>query len=342
MNINISVEELKSVLYAILRLRKITDEQADFIVNDYIEAELDGHASHGVAKLLLLDSALKQKTGEPEVVFQKGNFAKINGNRNLGHISGLLAVNTALNLAKDNMNSIVAMTNSSRYSRVKPFAEKIAKAGFIGIVMNNGGPAAVTPFGSSTPIFGTNPICFSFPSSNTHPYVFDFSTSKKVWGEIRQAMLEGKSLPSECFLDNNGKFTTDPNLAEAVLPFGNEKGYALCYAIEILTGAFVSAKMGLSSSDEYDLGFLFMALSPEMFTSLSTFTKSVDCLAKEVSSSKPLSNTQRVYIPGERSKAQFDCNFKTGMLTIDNDIFNRLKQMSVSLDGGIESNTKVN
>jgi len=342
MNISISIKELKSVMFAILKLRQIPDEQASFIVDDYIEAELEGYVSHGVAKLLLLDAALKQKTGTPEIIVRKGNYAKINGNRDLGHISGLFAVKNALELAKDNMNSFVALTNSSRYSRVKPFARKIAEAGYIGIVMNNGGPAAVTPFGSSSPIFGTNPICFSFPSSNANTYVFDFSTSKKVWAEIRQSMLEGRPLPSGCFINANGQFTTDPNDADAVLPFGDAKGYALCYAVEILTGAFVSAKMGLASADEYDLGFLFIALSPEMFTSLSTFTESVDRLADEVSSSKPMQNTQRVYVPGQKSKEQMEFNSKTGEIIIDQDVFSRLKQMSISLEGGMESNAKVN
>lgn len=57
-------------------------------------------------------------------------------------------------------------------------------------------------------------------------------------------MLEKRPLPEGCFYDKEGKETTDPDMAEAVKAFGGPKGFALCYAIEILTGAFVGCKMG--------------------------------------------------------------------------------------------------
>jgi ureidoglycolate dehydrogenase (NAD+)/L-2-hydroxycarboxylate dehydrogenase (NAD+) len=325
----------------ILRLRNITDNYAQFIIEDYIEAELEGHSNHGVAKLLLLDAALSKKTGEPKIIKQRGNYAQVDGNKDLGHIAGLFSVNLAIELANKNLNSIVSLTNASRYSRIKPFARMIAKAGYIGIIINNGGPAAVTPYGSITPVFGTNPICFSFPS-NDSPYIFDFSTSKRVWGEIRQSLIEGRPLPADCFLDKEGNFTTDPNLADAVLPFGDTKGYALCYAIEILTGAFVGAKMGSMSADEYDLGFLFIVLSPEMFSSSKDFIFSVDQLANEVKKSEPLKDNQKVYIPGQRSEEVYNYNLSKGIISLDEQIFERLKLMSKSLDGGFDSNNKIN
>ena len=137
--------------------------------------------------------------------------------------------------------------------------------------MNNAGPAAVTPYGGITPILGTNPICFGFPSKNNEPYLFDFSTSKCVWGEIRQSKLENKNLPENCFLDEDGKFTQDPDKANTIIPFGVAKGFALCYAIEILASAFTGAKVGLQVEDVYDLGFTFIALSPEMFGDIEEF-----------------------------------------------------------------------
>jgi LDH2 family malate/lactate/ureidoglycolate dehydrogenase len=343
MKITVLVSELRSIMAEIFRVRNIPDEYATFIIDDYIEAELEGHSSHGVVKLLLLDSALKKKTGSPVVTQKQGNYAKIDGNKDLGHISGLLAVKTAIELARVNMNSLVALTNTSRYSRIKPFARMISEAGLVGIIVNNGGPAAVTPYGSSTPIFGTNPICFSFPSvDNGNPYIFDFSTSEKVWAEIRQSILGSRPLPSDCFLDKNGKFTTDPNSAEAVIPFGKAKGYALCYAIEILTGAFVSGKMGLATVDEYDLGFLFLALSPTMFTTLDEFTKSIAVLADEVKNASPLEEGNRVFIPGQRSQELLIGNSDKGSIELDKSVFESLKLMSVSSDGGMESNSRIN
>jgi len=339
---DVNVETLQNLMYNALSLRGVNKEVADFMVADYIEAELSGQSSHGLSKFLLLDAALQKKEGDAELVKEVGNYAKVDGHKDLGHIAGKLCVDKALELAKIHGNSFVALNNASRYSRVKPFARRIAENGYIGIVLNNGGPAAVAPYGGTTPIFGTNPICFSFPSLNSRPYVFDFSTSKKVWAEIRQAILEKRELPEDSFYDSEGNITTDPNKADAVLPFGGAKGYALCYAVEILTGAFVGSKMGSKVRDEYDLGFLFIALDPEMFTDLSDFKSEVDSLAVEVRNSRSLTGKEPVYVPGDRSTKILCKNSETNVVSVDADILERLKIMAVSLDGGIESNSKLN
>ena len=339
---NITVDTLQKLMYSALSIRGVENNAADFMIRDYIEAELSGQSSHGLSKFLLLDAALEKKEGNVEVIKEIGNYAKVDGHKDLGHIAGMFCADKAVELARIHGNSFVALNNASRYSRVKPFARRIAENGYIGIILNNGGPAAVAPYGGTTPIFGTNPICFSFPSFNSRPYVFDFSTSKKVWAEIRQAILEKRCLPEDSFYDENGNITTDPNKAEAVQPFGGAKGYALCYAVEILTGAFVGSKMGSKVNDEYDLGFLFIALNPQMFTDIDSFKTEADALAEEVRNPKSISTNDTVYVPGDRTDKILCENTRMNTLDIDEDIIERIKLMATSLGGGIESNNKLN
>ena len=61
----------------------------------------------------------------------------------------------------------------------------------------------------------------------------------------------------------------------------------LCKAAGISGGVLLkfSNKMGLSSTEEYDLGFLFLVSATGMFTSLDAFIESVYQFADEVSSS---------------------------------------------------------
>ena len=342
MKVQISVKDLKLMMYNALELRKIEKATADFIVNDYIEAELSGQSSHGLSKFLLLDAALQKREGNVELVKSVGNYAKYDGHKDLGHIAAVTCVDKAIELAKAYGNSIVSLGNASRYSRVKPFARRIAENDLIGIIMNNGGPAAVAPFGGTTPIFGTNPICFAFPSNTDSPYVFDFSTSKKVWAEIRQAILENRNLPEDSFYDADGNVTINPNKADAVMAFGEAKGYALCYAVEILTGAFVGCKMGSKVKDEYDLGFVFMAIDPAMFTDIDTFKTSVDNLAEEVRNSKSIDPNVSISVPGDRTRKRLYDNSITNIISVENDILERIRLMEKSLDGGIESNNKLN
>ena len=341
MKVDVRIEDLKAKMLQGLKFRGISDETAEFMCNDFIEAELDGHTSHGLSKYLLIDAALEKKEAHFELVKAVGNYALVDGHKDLGHVAGVFCADKVVELAKVHGNGIVALRNASRYSRVKPFAKRIAEKGYIGIIMNNGGPAAVAPYGGTSPIFGTNPICFAFPA-NDGTYLFDFSTSKKVWGEIRQAILENRLLPPDSFYDKDGRITDDPNKADAVMSFGGPKGYALCYAVEILTGAFVGCKMGLKVSDEYDLGFVFIALSPEMFTSAELFKSQVDILASEVRESRPIKGNERVYIPGDLSKSILSSRLSTGVISVDSNILDRIIAMENSLSGGLSSNNKVN
>lgn len=342
MKASIQINELRRMMADALKLRNVDSTVAQFMIDDFIEAELSGQASHGLSKFLLLDATLKNIEGEVVVEKEIGNYAKINGKKNLGHYAGVLCIDKVLALAEQYGNGIVALNNASRYSRVKPFARRIAENGYIGIVMNNGGPAAVAPYGGTTPIFGTNPICFAFPSKNSQPYVFDFSTSKKVWAEIRQAILEKRELPDDSFYDTDGNITKDPHKADAVMAFGEAKGYALCYAVEILTGAFVGSRMGQQVNDEYDLGFLFIALSPDMFSDKDSFMYEIDNLADEVRASRSISSGGNVYVPGERTAQILKKNKTMSSIQVDDEILDRVRAMSISLEGGLESNNKLN
>lgn len=325
-----------------LLLDNALDRKKESIINDVIEAELGGKEKVGLAKILLLDNELRNRESTIELVKEVGNYALYNGHKELGHIAALTCVDKVIELANKHGNAIVGLTNASRYGRLKPFAKKIAENNLIGIIMNNAGPAAVTAYGGITPILGTNPICFGFPSNNDEPYLFDFSTSKCVWGEIRQSKLENKNLPDECFLDENGHFTLNPDKANAVVSFGDAKGFALCYAIEILAGAFTGAKMGLQVEDEYDLGFTFIALSPEMFGDLEEFKSKLKILESEIKNSGTNESTEKIYIPGEVSKEKFERNMNIGKIQVDVEILNRLRKMAVSLDGGIENSNQMN
>lgn len=126
------------------------------------------------------------------------------------------------------------------------------------------------------------------------------------------------------------------------MSFGGAKGYALCYAVEILTGAFVGSKMGSKVNDEYDLGFIFIALDPAMFTDTNEFMDTVDDLADEVRHSKSIDPNCCVCVPGDRTAKQLKENSITNIVMVENDILQRIRIMEKSLNGGIESSNKLN
>lgn len=342
MQITVKVDQVKQLMCQAMHLRGISCEDAEFIADDYLEAEQLGHGTHGVSKFLMLDTALKNRGAGVEIVVQKSCFAKLDGHGELGHIAGRQAAQLCISLAKSQGIGIVAVHNISRYSRLTPYARLIAEEGLVGILSNNGGPACVVPYGGKRPLFGTNPLCFGFPGGKKSPYVFDFSTAQQVWGRVRECIVKDEPLPEDCFLDAQGEFTTDPLQAEAVIPFGGPKGYALCCALEILTGAMIGTKMGSEPQDEFDLGYLFVAISPDVFTDTDVFRQEVEKLAQAIRSCPPMDKNRPVRIPGEASAARLAAREDPTTMELDSDVLRRLNQMSVSKSGGYEDNKQMN
>lgn len=333
------IKTIKELMQKALELRKITGEPAKLIIEDFLGAQIEEKFTHGLGKFLLIDSALEERKGAPKIMKEGTNYALVNGNKELGHIAAHFSINILKEKAKNGIGT-VGLYNSSRYGRLKIFGQMLSDSGLIGLIMNNAGPGAVTPYNGIDPILGTNPICFSFPSFEKE-FVFDFSTSKEVWGEIRQAILEQRELPPNSFLSKNGEFTNNPNDADAVLPFNGPKGYALCLAIEILAGALVGAEMGLNVKSQYDLGFLFIAIDPNIFTPTNLFKNKIKNLSNEIKSSRPKKSISEVRLPGERSFSLQKQTEREGTVKIDSETFNRLEQMSESLVGGLKSSNKI-
>ena len=94
-------DELRVMMLDALTLRGIGSEDADFIVDDFLDAELEGHKTHGVSKFLTLDIGLSGRESGIEIVRQTGGHAKIDGHRELGHIAARQAAAFSVELAKE-------------------------------------------------------------------------------------------------------------------------------------------------------------------------------------------------------------------------------------------------
>lgn len=331
----VEISKLEELMMRALRARKISDADAAFIVSDYLDAELEGRRTHGVGKLLLIDHSLARKTGPPQVTSTHGAIAYVTGNADLGQIAARLAAQTAVNLAQTYGIGLVALTNFSRFSRLGPYANLIASAGYVAIALNNAGPPAVAPYGSRDPILGTNPIAFAVPN-DPEPITIDFATSKEVWGRIRQSQLEGSALPPNAFLDEHGEETRVPEKVNAVLPFGGPKGSALCLAVELLAGTLAGAAMGLKVQDEADLGAVFLALRPAS-NDFAKMVSSVQELLKDIRMSTPRDPGHPVRAPGDRAAAAKARHLASGTIDIDDTTLRIIERMAEG-GQGLEAN----
>ncbi|MFJ2608414.1 Ldh family oxidoreductase [Streptomyces sp. NPDC087425] len=80
--------------------------------------------------------------------------------------------------------------------------------------------------GARTPFLGVNPVSFAFPTSDG-TISADMSTTLAPMGVLWEARRSGSPLPTDCFVDEHGAFTDDPEAARAAMVFGEHRGFAL-------------------------------------------------------------------------------------------------------------------
>lgn len=327
-----SIQEFRQILIDFLIAKGFSNSEAHTVAEPYIIAELMGKKTHGISKFLLLDKPIAAREGKPEIVKDKFNYALINAHKELGQLSADFACDILIEKASQFDNATVAVVNSYYYTMAGLYAEKIARAGFIALIYNNGGPATVAPYGGIDPLFGTNPIAIGIPT-NGEPIILDMATSERPWGEVNLAKVEERLLPDNIFINQAGDYTTNPNEVEAIAPFGNNpKGYGINLMTEILTGALVNAKMGLDSQTPYDLGFLFTAYSPSMFSTQTVFTTAVERLKKQIKESRTQKGVHEITLPGEKSYHTYQQRGLTGMIDVPDTAWSKLKAFVAGAD----------
>lgn len=324
------ISEIKTLMQNFLQIRGVVrKEDQDLIIEDFLGAQLSEKFTHGISKFFLIDGMINQRFGKAEIIEQSNSIAYVDGNKELGILAARDCINVLCEKTADTGVAFVGLKNASRYSRLTTCAKMISKKGYVGIVVNTGGPAAVAPFGSMDAILGTNPICFSFPN-DPDDLVIDLSTSDSVWGEVTAADVEGRPLKTDSFIDKDGNVTHDPQKVEAVKPLANNpKGSALCLAIELLAGALISGRSGLNVNDMYDLGFLFIAINPEKFVGLETLKKQINQLIDDVHNTRSV-NGEKVLIPGESTLSIRKKWEERGSVLINRQTYNRLVEASKS------------
>jgi L-2-hydroxycarboxylate dehydrogenase (NAD+) len=102
------------------------------------------------------------------------------------------------------------------------------------------------------------------------PVVLDMATTQVARGKIRQAAREGKPLPQGLALDEDGRETTDPDVAlrGTLTPIGGPKGYSLALMVEMLTGLLsggrVSSEVGETTDFSRTSGASFTLIAANL------------------------------------------------------------------------------
>jgi len=314
---NLSYEEMVQLASDGLEAAGIGEKAAFETAQFLALAELDGLASHGLARVAQYAGHAKNGRVElaPKIKVRpfKTSAALVDACDGLAFPALRFATDLSVNLASKSGVGLVAITNSHHFGVAGHFAEAAARAGYISLLFGNT-PAAMPMVGGSKAIFGTNPLAAAFPVANRDPLVIDMSLSAVARGKLLVAAKKGESIPEGWALTADGKPTTDPQegLKGLMVPLGGDKGALLALIIELLVVGLSGSRFSYEADSFFDakgnrprIGQLLLTIDPGLAGSQVFANKMHDFI-------KTLAADAGTRLPGQRRFKQRAAGFKDG------------------------------
>ena len=276
--INLSLSEIYELAKTTLLNNGANNENADAIANTVTMAERDGAISHGLFRLPGYITGLKSKkvngTAKPEIEEITPIIFRCDAKNSYAPIAHQYCLPPLIDAAKKFGLAAVAIQHSHHFAALWPEVEKISEAGLVGLTTVSYLPW-VAPTGGKTPIFGTNPMGFSWPRAGKNPVVIDMATSSMAMGDVMIAARDGHDVPIGTGLSASGELTTNAaEIAKGVLlPFGGHKGSAIALMVELLSGPLVGETFSYETQENDNAddgpargGQFILAMSPDILS----------------------------------------------------------------------------
>lgn len=300
-----SAAEIVEVAATCLAALGIPDHLAVPTAESFAEANLMGHDSHGVQRVLqyatfIADGQILPRA-EPTVRHRAGATAIIDGAWGLGQPAARMGTQVARELAAAHGVGAVTIERCNHIGRLGEYVTLLAEADCVGLAFCNSG-AVVAPAGGTRRTLGTNPYAWAAPQSDGPPIVLDFSTAGVAEGKLLVALARGQQAPPGVLVDADGQPTQDPAdfyAGGSLLPFGGHKGGGLALMIELVAGLL--SGMGTAPMPEYagGNGTVLLALSIAAFTDPAGFRQHASAFGKRVAQAADGTIDPGILLPGE-------------------------------------------
>ncbi|WP_308401447.1 Ldh family oxidoreductase [Streptomyces sp. AP-93] len=321
--LDVALDDIRTLMTTACNRAGVPGSGVGRVVEHYLDGELRGKPSHGLAKFAFESQFFSQRTGPPRIRHERGAMAVVDGQREIGPLSADFAVSLAVRKARRLGVGVVGMINTQRYGILATWSEQIAAQGLVGLVANTSRPDA-TVHGAQSPFLGVNPVSFAFPTG-TDTVSADMSTTLAPMGVLWEARRGGSSLPPNCFVDEHGAFTEDPDTARAAMVFGEHRGYALSLLIQILTGSLFGFPMGDGVDSTWNTGYMFIALNPAFAGQGDSSHLAANSRLAETIQQTPTREGGAVRLPGRAGRDRAARARHDGRIAISEALYRRLR-----------------
>jgi LDH2 family malate/lactate/ureidoglycolate dehydrogenase len=291
-------------------------DQLGLFVDSFIEADMRGVDTHGVARIPAYVRAFLRGIVNPaptlDVVRRTAATMLVDADNGLGMVTGQLAMDLAIGLASTAGVGVVSVRNSNHSGMLAVHVLRAAAAGKIGFFTSNGA-AIMAPWGGAEPRLSNGPFAWSLPRGDGQPpIVVDMAASAAARGKIRQVARNGGAIPAGWALDAEGNPTTDALAAMdgVVLPMAAHKGYGIGLVNEALSAVISGAALAVETPrgfladgstvlDSWKIGHLAMAFDPAVFVGEEAFAEGMDRLVASVRPTRLATGFSEILLPGE-------------------------------------------
>ncbi len=229
--------------------------EARIVADHLVEANLQGHDSHGVWRVARYMDRLKagnlRANQRARVTVDSGPLIRVEGDLGYGQVIARQAMTLGIARAQEAGAAVLAVCDCAHMGRIGAWAEMAAEAGLVSIhfVNTTGAGIMVAPFGGRDRRLSSNPIAAGIPVPGRPPVILDLATTVVAEGKIQVAFNKGTPLPEGCIIDAEGRPSRDPadfyaDPPGAMLPFGGHKGSGLSFLCEVLAGSLTGGRSG--------------------------------------------------------------------------------------------------
>jgi delta1-piperideine-2-carboxylate reductase len=297
----ISIDQARSLLETVMQRQGHTVDESVIIADHLMDSELRGLRQGGLARAISISERLARiGSGRQSmrIEHETGISARIDGGDNVGYLVGRRATELALDKVKAHGISIVAAHNTWYTGMLSYYAEMAVAADKVVMIASNA-TAWVAPHGATEGRFGTNPMCFGFPSQGT-PVIWDIGTSKIIHADAMIARRLGKTIAEDVAYNAQGELTTNPAeaLSGALMAWGGAKGSGLGLVVQLLG---IMAGSTVIPQDLSGFGFLIIMMDPGLLGPGEDFRAKVSEYVDWVHTARPVDPQVPVRVPFERS-----------------------------------------
>jgi LDH2 family malate/lactate/ureidoglycolate dehydrogenase/aryl carrier-like protein len=324
--VRVTLDSLRAYGHEALERAGLDPAGAAIVTDVQLEASMRDQPTHNMVSIPRYATRITNGTINPRPIIrvenETGVSAQVDGDNGPGQWVAVVAMETAIRIARDKGVGIVAVRRSNHLGAAGHYPWMAAREGLIGLCTTTG-PVILAPTGGTTPTFGNNPIGVGIPAGCHHPILLDIAMSVAPRGRIGLALAEGQPLPPGWILDRNGQPSTD--VADLVaglgMPIGGHKGYGLTLIMEVLAGVLTGAGFGWDNRREHNrqmvkpanFGHFFMAIDPELFMPSADFTARVDRLIEMTKSGDKADGAEEIFVPGEAELRARERSLKEGV-----------------------------